>query len=140
MKILTTCVLAGCLALSACDREPRRVSAAPERSVTAERDQYQDYVGGRLREFELRFDGLEARMRGLSRADEDHLRLDIAELRDRKDALERKFDDLRDVSIESWLDVKGSLDRQMDDLEIAYNVVAANNHGANHPPLVFDDN
>jgi hypothetical protein len=138
MRIFTTCLLAGALALSACDREPRRTSAAPEATVE-DRDRYEDYVEGRLREFELRFDGLEARMDGLIEADQDHLRVDIAELRDRKDALERKHDDLESVSMDSWLDVKASLDRGLDQLELAYNVVAANNHGSGHAPLEFDD-
>src|SRR5204863_3190416 len=113
------------------ERDPR-VGAAPERTVTTRdaRAAYQDLVRGRLNEFDHRFDGLEARMRGLSRAEQERLRIDIAELRDRKAALEKKFKDLQDVSNESWLDLKASLDRGLDQLEVAYNVVAANNNGA----------
>ena len=139
MRVFTICLLAGLLVLSACDREPRRASAAPEETLAAERDQYQDYVKGRLQEFEYRFDGLEARLKGLSASDQEHLKIDIAELRDRKDALERKYADLKNVSDQSWLDVKAALDRQLDEIELAYNVVAANNHGSNHAPLTFDD-
>jgi hypothetical protein len=128
MKVFTTCLLAGLLAVSACDREPRRASASTDTRV--ERDQYQDYVQGRIREFEHRFDGLEARMKGLDSANQEQMKTDVAELRDRKDALEKKYDDLKAVSDESWLDLKASLDRELDDLEVAYNLVAANNHGA----------
>jgi hypothetical protein len=102
--------------------------------VHAERDQYQDYVRGRLSEFEHRFDGLDARMKGLDDAAQQQLKTDIAELRNRKDVLDQKFKDLKGVSNESWQDVKSSLDRELDELEIAYNLVAANNHGPNHPP------
>ncbi len=138
MKITATCLLAACLAFSACDRTPRSTSAAPERSMKAERDAYQDFVHARLEEFEHRFDGLEARMKGLSKPEQEHLKIDIAELRDRKDALERRYKDMRDVSDESWRDLKGSMDRAMDQLEMAYNIVAANNHGMTHDPLKFD--
>ena len=131
MRILSICFLASCLALSACDREPRRTSAAPEVDLEADRDYYEDYVAGRLREFELRFDGLEARLDGLDDAAQERFEVDIAELRDRKDALERKYDDMKGVSDDSWLDLKSSLDRGLDELELAYNVVAANNHGSN---------
>ena len=135
MKLFTIGCLTLCLALTACDRGPGRASAAPEAAFKAERDQYQDYVGGRLSEFEHRFDGLEARMKGLADASQEQLRTDIAELRGRKDSLEQKFKDLKGVSDESWLDVKSSLDREMDELEVAYNLVAANNHGSTtHPP------
>jgi len=134
MKLLTVCCLSLCLSVAACDRGPRRASAAPEASVKAERDQYQDYVRGRLQEFEHRFDGLEARMKGLDKNSQEQLKTDIAELRDRKDVVERKYNDMKGVSDDSWLDVKSSLDRELDDLEVAYNLVAANNHGS-HPPL-----
>src|SRR5437868_2852400 len=105
MKIFLTTLLAVCLFLPACERDPR-VSANRDRSVTTrdQRDAYQDLVRARLNEFDHRFDGLDARMRGLSRAEQERLRIDIAELRDRKAGLEKKFNDLKDVSNESWLD------------------------------------
>ncbi len=107
------------------------------RRILAEdqRDQYQDYVQGRLKEFDYRFDGLEARMKGLNKADQERLKTDIAELRDRKEGLERKFTDLKRVSDESWLDVRSSLERELNELDTAYNLVAANNHGYYRPPV-----
>lgn len=138
MRALAIGLLATCLFLPACQRD-NRTSAAPERSIAAERDRYQNLVEARLEEFEHRFDGLEARMKGLNNADQEHLRIDVAELRDRKDALGRKFDDMKSVGDESWLDLKTSLDRKLDELEAAYNVVAANNHGSSHEPFRFDD-
>src|SRR5262245_35233564 len=134
MKIVTTLFLTACLSLSACDRHPRTASAASEQALKAARDQYQDYVQGRLKEFAYRFDGLEARKRGLGKADQEELKLDISELRDRRGVLEKRYDDMKGVSDESWPDLKSSLDRELDDLEVAYNIVAANNHGANHEP------
>jgi hypothetical protein len=139
MKIAAIVVLVLSLGFSACDRSPRTTSAAPERTLAAERDAYQDMVRARLAEFDHRFDGLEARMKGLAPSEQEHLKIDIAELRDRRDALERKYDDMKKVSLESWRDLKASTDRSMDQLELAYNVVAANNHGATHSPLQFDD-
>jgi len=139
MKTLAICLLTFCMAFSACDRTPRSTSAAPERSAAAERNAYQDLVKARLSEFDHRFDGLEARMKGLSKPEQEHLKIDINELRGRRDALERKYKDMKDVSAESWRDLKGSMDRAMDQLEVAYNVVAANNHSSTHEPLHFDE-
>jgi hypothetical protein len=88
---------------------------------------YEDRVEARLKDFEHRIDGLEARREGLDKATQDRLDQDIAELRDRKDALEQKVADLRKVSDQSWMDVKASLDRDMEHLEQAYSVVSENN-------------
>jgi len=88
---------------------------------------YEDRVEARLKDFEYRIDGLEARRKGLDKATQDRLDQDIAELRDRKDALEQKVGDLHKVSDQSWMDVKASLDRDMEQLEQAYSVVAENN-------------
>ena len=57
----------------------------------------------------------------------DRLQQDIAELRDRKDALEEKVRDLHKVSDQSWLDIKTSLDRDIERLEAAYSAVSENN-------------
>ena len=88
---------------------------------------YEDRVEARLKDFEHRIDGLEARRKGLDKATQDRLQQDILELRDRKDAVEQKVRDLHKVSDQSWMDVKASLDRDIDQLEAAYNVVSANN-------------
>jgi hypothetical protein len=138
MRITAMCLLIGCLVLPACERAPR-TSAAPEESIAAERDNYEHMVAARLDEFEHRFDGLDARLKGLNRGDQEHLRMDIAELRDRKDALKRKFGDMKDVSDESWRDIRSSMDRGLDQLEVAYNVVAANNHGTSHERFKFEE-
>ena len=130
-------VLALCLFIPACERGTRTTRAASESQFVSDQDRhaYEDRVDARLKEFEHRFDGLEARAKGLDRADQDHLRVDIQELRARKDALKQKLNDLHRVSDQSWLDVRASLDRDLDRLEVAYNVVSANNHGPNHVPL-----
>lgn len=80
-----------------------------------------------MKDFDHRIDGLEARRKGLDKATQDRLQQDIAELRDRKDALNEKLRDLRKVSDQSWMDVKASLDRDVERLEAAYNVVSENN-------------
>jgi phage terminase small subunit len=95
--------------------------------MSRERDAYEDRVEARLADMEHRFDGLEARMKGLDKAAQERLQVDIDELRDRKDALEQKVDDLHKVSDQSWMDVKASLDRDLDQLESAYDVVSSNN-------------
>jgi hypothetical protein len=130
MRFTAICALAACLVFSACERTPR-TNAAPERAEAAERDSYQDLAGARLKDFDHRFDGLDARLKGLNDADQQRLKIDIAELRDRKAIIERKLKDMKSVSEQSWRDIRGSLDRDMDQLELAYNVVAANNQG--HP-------
>ena len=88
---------------------------------------YEDRVEARLKEFAHRIDGLEARRKGLNRVQQERLQFDIDELRDRKDALKRKLDDLHKVSDQSWMDVKASLDRDLDQFEAAYNLVSDNN-------------
>ena len=96
--------------------------------MSSERDAYEDRVEARLADLEHRFDGLEARMKGLDKASQERMRVDIDELRDRKDALEQKVGDLQKVSDQSWMDVKASLDRDLEELEHAYNVVSSNNN------------
>jgi len=128
MKTAMIGLLSVCLLFGACQRSAR-TSASPEEMSKAERNDYQAMVQARLNEFDHRFDGLEARLKGLPETDRERLKTDITELRDRKDALQHKFKDLKGVSIESWRDLKASMDRGLDQLELAYNVVAAHNLG-----------
>jgi len=128
MKTAMIGLLSVCLLFGACQRSAR-TSASPEEMSKAERNDYQAMVQARLNEFDHRFDGLEARLKGLPAPDRERLKTDITELRDRKDALQHKFKDLKGVSIESWRDLKASMDRGLDQLELAYNVVAAHNLG-----------
>jgi hypothetical protein len=132
-------VFVTCLVLAGCDRGPQSTRAAGETENVSgpDRDAYEDRVDARLKEFDHRFDGLEARLKGLDRADREHLRVDIDELRARKAALKEKLDDLH--GDQSWLDVRASLDRDFDQLEIAYNLVSANNRGHDHAPLNAND-
>jgi len=132
MKTAMIGLLSVCLLFGACQRSAR-TSASPEEMSKAERSDYQAMVQARLNEFDHRFDGLEARMKGLPEADRERLKTDITELRDRKDGLEHKFKDLKAVSIESWRDLKAPMDRGLDQLELAYNVVAAHNFGGTAP-------
>lgn len=127
MRFISMFALSACLLFSGCDRGPRVSRAAYEDTVRLDRENYEKQVRGLLKDLDYRFDGLEERAKGLDPAGRDKLRRDVAELRDRKAVIEKKFDDLRKVSDESWLDVKTSLDRDIDQLEIAYNLVAANN-------------
>ena len=128
MKTAMIGLLSVCLLFGACQRSAR-TSASPEEMSKAERNDYQAMVQARLNEFDHRFDGLEARLKGLPAPDRERLKTDITELRDRKDALQHKFKDLKGVSIESWRDLKASMDRGLNQLELAYNVVAAHNLG-----------
>ena len=142
MKLRTAGLLlmAGLLMVS-CDRGPTTTRAASESDNYRVRDRqvYEDQVDARLKEFDHRFDGLEERLKGLDREDQEHLKSELAELRARRDALRDKLSDLHKVSDESWHDVRASLDRDLDRLEVAYNVVSANNHTRDHAPLNFDD-
>jgi hypothetical protein len=128
MRITTALLLAGCLALPACQRSSS-TNAAPEKVVAAERDRSESLIQGRLDDFDHRFDGLEARMKGMTKADRERLKTDVDELRQRKGALERKFKDMKGVSDQSWRELKESVNHDLDQLELAYNVVAANNNG-----------
>src|SRR5438876_12248442 len=128
MKLFTALMAFLLLFVSACDRGPRTTRAASDSEITAhDRAMYEDRIEARLKDFEHRIDGLEARRKGLDKATQDRLQQDILELRDRKDAVEQKVRDLHKVSDQSWMDVKASLDRDIDQLEAAYNVVSANN-------------
>ena len=132
MKFITAClVLIMGLFMISCERGPATARAGSESDMTVARERraYEDRVAARLKEFDYRFDGLDARREGLDRASQDHLRTDIQELRARRDALGQKLSDLHKVSDQSWQDVRASLDRDLDRLEVAYNVVSANNHG-----------
>ena len=136
MKFITAClVLIMGLFMISCERSPATARAGSESDQTfaRERRAYEDRVAARLKEFDHRFDGLDARLEGLPRADQDHLRVDIQELRDRREALGQKLNDLHKVSDQSWQDVRGSLDRDLDQLEVAYNLVSANNNGHKGP-------
>ena len=133
MKTALIGLLSAYLLFGACQRSAR-TSASPEEMSKAERDDYQALVQARLKEFDHRFDGLEARMKGLPEPERQRLKTDIAELRARKDGLQNKFKDLQGVSIESWRDLQASMDRGLDSLELAYNVVAANNFGNTGTP------
>jgi hypothetical protein len=130
MKFITVCVLGMFLVMTACSRGSS-TRAAPESGISGEeRERYEDLAAARLKEFDLRFDGLDARLKGLDEASRNQLRVDIDELRARRESAERKFNDLRKVSEGSWQDLKSSLDHELDQLDLAYNVVAANNHGS----------
>ena len=128
MKLITALMACLLLFVSACDRGPRTTRAASDAELAAhDRGMYQDRVEARLKDFDHRIDGLEARRKGLDKPTQDRLQQDIAELRDRKEALDEKLRDLHKVSDQSWMDVKASLDRDIEQLEAAYNVVSANN-------------
>jgi hypothetical protein len=128
MRVITALMVFLALFGSACNREPRTTRAASEAELARQdRGAYEDRVEARLKDFGYRIDGLDARSKGLDKPTQDRLQQDVAELRDRKDALERKVRDLHKVSDQSWMDIKGSLDREIDQLEAAYNVVSANN-------------
>jgi hypothetical protein len=128
MKFITVVMAFLLLFATACNRGPRTTRAASEAEISAhERDMYQDRVDARLKDFDHRIDGLEARRKGLDKATQDRLGQDIAELRDRRDALGQKAKDLHKVSDQSWMDLKASLDREIEQLEAAYNAVSANN-------------
>ena len=128
MKLITALLACLLVFASACNRGPRTTRAASDSELARhDRDMYEDRVEARLNDFEHRIDGLEARRKGLDKATQDRLGQDIAELRDRKDALDQKVSDLHKVSDQSWLDVKASLDRDLEQLEQAYSVVSANN-------------
>src|SRR6185503_6250160 len=117
MKLITALMAFVLLFASACDRGPRTTRAASDSETAAhDRAMYEDRVEARLNDFEHRIDGLEARRKGLDKTAQERLQLDIAELRDRKDALQQKVRDLRKVSDQSWMDVKASLDRDVDQL------------------------
>ncbi len=128
MRLITALMVFLLLFVSACNRGPRTTRAASDSEIAAQdRGAYEDRVEARLKDFGYRIDGLEARRKGLDKPAQDRLEQDIAELRDRKDALEQKVRDLHKVSDQSWMDIKGSLDREIDQLEAAYNVVSENN-------------
>src|SRR4029078_646002 len=128
MKLITAFMACLLLFASACDRGPRTTRAASDAELAAQdRAMYQDRGEARLKDFYPRIEGLEARRKGLDKATQDRLQQDIAELRDRKDALNEKLRDLRKVSDQSWTDVKTSMDRDIERLEAAYNVVSENN-------------
>jgi hypothetical protein len=126
MKLATLCLLALCLLLPACERNEQTVRAAPE-SATVDRDDYERLVEARLEEFEYRFDGLEVWSDAVDETTRERLENDIAELRERKKAIERMLNDLQKVSDESWLSLKAAIDRSLSELDLAYNVVAASN-------------
>ena len=128
MKLMTAFMACLLLFASACDRGPRTTRAASEAELSAhDRAMYETRVEARLKDFDHRIDGLEARRKGLDKATQDRLQQDIAELRDRRDALEEKVRDLHKVSDQSWMDVKASLDRDIERLEAAYSAVSENN-------------
>src|SRR5213075_302714 len=112
MRIATALLLSACLAFPACQRSSN-TNAAPEKIVVAERGRTEALIQGRLDDFDHRFDGLEARMKGMTKADQERLKTDIAELRQRKDGLERKFKYMKGVSDQSWRELKESVNHDL---------------------------
>jgi len=135
MKFKTACIalLGILLIMPACNRrDDTGVSAAPEdRNTTAtdtvkqQRDAYVDSIQAKLNEYDQKFDGLDARAVTMKGTAKDSFNKSVDRLRDQRQQVEKKLDDLKDVSAESWMTMKTEVDTAMADLERSYEQVAA---------------
>src|SRR5438034_11653901 len=111
MRVIYTVVfatfLASLLVIPACNRDTG-VRAAPEDRTPADqmqtqRDDYVKAVEAKLAEFDRKFDGLDARANGITGTAQTDFKRDIDQLRDQRNIVGKKLDDVKSVSLESWM-------------------------------------
>jgi hypothetical protein len=92
-----------------------------------ERDEYVKSMEARLAEFDKNVDGLEKKAGAMTGAAESNYKNDIDQLKTARKDVEKKLDDLKEVSAESWMTMKGEVDSAMSGLENSYEQVSNRN-------------
>jgi hypothetical protein len=130
VKFIYPMLLALALVFPACNRtDEDRVRAAspnPEQQKM-ERDDYVKAMDAKLKEFDDKLDGLDARAKAMTGTTRDAFKKQIDSLHDQRAAVARKLDDLKKVSPDSWMSVKPEVDNAMANLERSYAQVSATN-------------
>ena len=128
MKPIYAMFLAIVLVLPACNRDRVRASSDERSTSDAVKQQRDDYVSSmeaKLKEFDQKFDGLDARAGALSGPAKKGFEDAVDGLRDQRKAVSRKLDDLKSVSLDSWMQLKGEVDAAVASLERSYEQVSA---------------
>jgi hypothetical protein len=119
------------LIVSACNRnEPRIVQAAPEESTNAvegmntERNDYAEAIDNRLAAYEHQLNGLDQRANAMTGATKVCFKKAIDSLRDQRNSIAAKFDDLKKVNVESWTTRRGEIDSALANLDRRYTKVS----------------
>jgi peptidoglycan hydrolase CwlO-like protein len=128
-KVLFTTFLASLLVIPACNRDTGVRAASEDRlpadQTQTQRDDYVKAVEAKLAEFDQKFDGLDAKANGITGTAQTNFKKDIDRLRDRRNVVAKKLDDLKRVSPDAWMSLKGDVDTALGDLEHSYEQVSA---------------
>jgi hypothetical protein len=121
-------VLALALLFPGCSRTDNdRVRAAPPnpQQQKQERDDYVTAMNAKLKEFDDKLDGLDARANAMSGTAKDDFKKSIDGLHKHRDQVAEKLDDLKKVSADSWMLLKSDVDNAMANLDRSYAEVSS---------------
>jgi hypothetical protein len=128
VKFIYPMLLALALTFPACNRTDNdRVRAAspnPEQ-LKQDRDDYVKAMDAKLKEFDDKLDGLDARANAMTGTARDEFKKSIDVLHDQRDAVAKKLDDVKKVSVDSWMSMKPEVDNAMASLERSYAQISA---------------
>jgi chromosome segregation ATPase len=128
--VLFTTFLVSLLVLAACNRLDTGVRAAPEYRTppdqieTQQRDYYVKAVEAKLVEFDQKLAWLDARANGITGTAQTNFKNDINRLRDQRNVVGKKLDDLKS-DLASSTSLKSEVDKALGDLEHSYEQVSA---------------
>ena len=132
MKTPVRIILAILLFVPACNRNtPSTTRAASEQGAPSntdlqrQRDEYVKTVEAKLKEFDQKIDGLEARGSQMKEPEKKNFTNAIDQLKEQRKTVVRKLDDLKKVNVESWTNMKGSVDSALSELERSYQTVSS---------------
>jgi peptidoglycan hydrolase CwlO-like protein len=128
VKFIYPMLLALALVFPACSRTDNdRVRAASPnpQQQKQERDDYVKAMNAKLKEFDDKLDGLDARANALSGTERDSFKKSIDGLHNQRDEVAKKLDDLKKVSVDSWMSMKSDVDNAMANLDRSYAQVSS---------------
>ena len=128
MKFIYPMLLTLALIFPACSRTDNdRVRAASPnpQQQKQERDDYVNAMNAKLKEFDDKLDGLDARANAMSGTAKDDFKKSIDSLHNQRDEVAEKLDDLKKVSADSWMSLKSDADNAMANLDRSYAQVSS---------------
>jgi hypothetical protein len=121
-------LLALALIFPACNRTDNdrvRAAAPNPQQQKQERDDYVNAMNAKLKEFDDKLDGLDARANAMSGTAKDDFKKSIDGLHNQRDQVAEKLDDLKKVSADSWMSIKSDVDTAMANLDRSYAQVSS---------------
>lgn len=93
--------------------------------ASEQRNQYQEKTEARLRELDYKINALDTKAAKQTRDIGKQLDRQIAELDQKRDVTQQKFERFKTSSAEAWRDMKPGIEAAMKDLEVAYKRAAS---------------